>query len=107
MSEPLDPAAPPRKKPARVTVFFLHPFRRRSRTNAALRAAVEGAPGIALRDVYEMYPDFGIDVAAEQAALVRTDVIVLQHPVQWYSCPALMKEWIDAVLEWGWAYGPN
>ena len=30
---------------------------------------------------------------------------MLQHPFYWYSSPALVKEWMDAVLELGWAYG--
>jgi len=88
-----------------VAVLFFHPFPRRSRASAALLRAAEGCPGVVFRDVYELYPRFGIDVAAEQEALLRADLIVLQHPLFWYSGPALMKEWIDAVLEYGWAYG--
>ena len=26
------------------------------------------------------------------------DIIVFQHPFYWYSCPAIMKEWMDLVL---------
>ena len=40
-----------------------------------------------------------------QARLASHDVIVFQHPVYWYSTPALLKEWQDLVLEYGWAYG--
>ncbi len=29
----------------------------------------------------------------------------LQHPFYWYSAPAIIKEWLDIVLESGWAYG--
>ena len=25
----------------------------------------------------------------------------------WYSSPAILKEWQDVVLEYGWAYGPG
>ncbi|WP_205416490.1 NAD(P)H-dependent oxidoreductase, partial [Escherichia coli] len=32
-------------------------------------------------------------------------LVVLQHPMQWYSFPPLLKLWIDKVLEHGWAYG--
>jgi glutathione-regulated potassium-efflux system ancillary protein KefG len=31
--------------------------------------------------------------------------VVLQHPIFWYSTPAIVKEWEDLVLEHGWAYG--
>lgn len=48
-----------------------------------------------------------IDVRREQALLLAHDIVVLQHPFYWYSVPALLKEWIDLVLEHGWAYGPS
>ena len=34
-------------------------------------------------------------------------LIVLMHPIQWYSMPALLKLWLDEVLTYGWAYGPG
>ena len=48
---------------------------------------------------------FNIDVKREQALLLEHDLIVLQHPLYWYSVPPLMKQWFDLVLEHGWAYG--
>jgi glutathione-regulated potassium-efflux system ancillary protein KefF len=38
---------------------------------------------------------------------MEADLIVFQHPIQWYSMPSLMKEWVDVVLAHGWAYGPG
>ena len=32
-------------------------------------------------------------------------MVVLQHPLYWYSSPAILKEWQDLVLEHGFAYG--
>jgi glutathione-regulated potassium-efflux system ancillary protein KefG len=55
--------------------------------------------------MYELYPDFNIHIRAEQEALAAHDFIILQHPFYWYSCPPLMKQWMDLVLEHGWAYG--
>ncbi len=89
----------------RVTVLFFHPFPNRSVVNRALKRAVEKMPEIQFREMYEIYPQFSIDVDAEQEILAQSDVIVFQHPFYWYNCPSLMKEWIDAVLEKGWAYG--
>ena len=43
--------------------------------------------------------------SAEQAALEATDRVVLQFPMYWYSTPALLKQWQDDVLLYGWAYG--
>ncbi len=89
----------------RVTVFYFHPFTRRSESNRALITAASRIGEVRIRDIYELYPDFGIDVDVEQQALLDTDLVIFQHPFYWYSCPALMKEWLDAVLEYGWAYG--
>ena len=61
--------------------------------------------GITFRDLYEIYPDFLINVEEEQRLLREHDIIVLQHPFYWYSSPAIIKEWIDLVLEYGFAYG--
>ncbi|MFN4160259.1 MAG: NAD(P)H-dependent oxidoreductase [Gemmobacter sp.] len=36
---------------------------------------------------------------------VQQSLIVLQFPLFWYSCPALLKEWIDLTFEHGFAYG--
>ena len=60
-----------------------------------------------MHDLYALYPDYDIDVAAEQAAAAAAGLIVLLHPIQWYSMPALQKLWLDEVLTYGWAYGPG
>ena len=52
-------------------------------------------------------PDFFICVDEEQQRLREHDIVIFQHPLYWYSCPALMKEWLDLVLEYGFAYGPD
>ena len=61
--------------------------------------------GVDVNDLYGSYPDYAIDVEAEQARLARADLLVLLHPIQWYSMPALQKLWLDDVLAYGWAYG--
>lgn len=107
---PARAAFPPRTEvPAQgaVLVLFCHPQRHRSRVNAALLRAASGVPGVTVHDLYEHYPDLGIDVEHEQALLLAHRTIVMQHPFYWYSTPALLKEWQDHVLRFGWAYGPN
>ena len=91
--------------PRRVLILYAHPMPRKSRANRALAEALRGLEGVTFHDLYEAYPDFFIDVAHEKALLVEHDVIVLQHPFYWYSAPALVKEWLDLVLEYGFAYG--
>lgn len=92
--------------PGRTALLILaHPAIHRSRANAALLETARRRPDVTVHDLYRKYPDFLIDVRAEQKKLVEHQLIVLQYPIYWYSCPALLKEWFDAVLLHGFAFG--
>lgn len=91
--------------PARILILFAHPAIHKSRVNRVLVEAVRDLPGVTFHDLYEAYPEFDIDVRREQELLTSHDVLVIQHPLFWYSTPAILKEWQDLVLEHGWAYG--
>jgi glutathione-regulated potassium-efflux system ancillary protein KefG len=91
----------------RVLLLFFHPALHKSRVNRSMLRAVEDLAAITVRLMYEEYPSFHIDVKREQALLLEHDIIVWQHPFYWYSAPSLLKEWIDLVLEHGFAYGRN
>ena len=95
--------------PAEILVLLAHPDLAQSRVNRALAdmARQRVDQGVAVRDLYALYPDYLIDVAAEQQALAAARTLVWLHPVQWYAMPALMKLWVDEVLAFGWAYGPG
>ena len=84
---------------SRVLVLFAHPALQKSRINFHLASAARTVPGVTFQDLYEAYPDFHIEVAREQTLLHALEVVVFQHPSNWYSCPALFKEWLDFVLE--------
>jgi glutathione-regulated potassium-efflux system ancillary protein KefG len=91
----------------KVLILFAHPRLSASHVQSVLADAVQGIPSVTFHDLYAAYPDFVIDVAHEQSLLTEHDLIVLQHPFYWYSAPAIIKEWLDLVLELGWAYGPG
>ena len=93
--------------PARVYLIAAHPRWRDSRANRRLLAAARALPGLDINDLYASYPDYTIDVEAEQERLARADLLVLMHPIQWYSMPPLQKIWLDEVLAYGWAYGAD
>ena len=88
-----------------ILVLFAHPRLRQSIVQRALLGAISGLDGITVRDLYAEYPDLMIDARREQSSLLAHDLLVLQHPFYWYSSPAVIKEWLDIVLEEGWAYG--
>ena len=53
---------------------------------------------IEIRYLHQLYPDYKIDVNAEQAALLRHETIIFQYPFYWYNAPAILKLWFDEVL---------
>ncbi len=53
----------------------------------------------------KLYPDYKIDVKAEQEKLVKADVIVLQFPIFWYSMPSIMSKWMEDTFENGFSHG--
>jgi glutathione-regulated potassium-efflux system ancillary protein KefG len=89
----------------KILILFSHPLFEKSYANKALVRNIPDSEHITFRDLYEEYPDFDINIKHEQLLLSLHDIIIWQHPMYWYSCPPLMKQWIDLVLEHGWAYG--
>lgn len=91
----------------RILILFAHPALEKSRVQSRLIRAVDKLENVFLNDLYERYPDFMIDIDYEQELLRSNDIILIQHPFYWYSCPAIIKEWVDLVLEHGFAYGSD
>lgn len=91
----------------RVLILFAHPAQRKASINAAMASAAKQLERITFVDLYAEYPRFSVDVDREQRRLLDHDIIVFQFPVFWYSTPALLKQWQDLVLEYGFAYGPQ
>lgn len=91
----------------RILILFAHPRFERSLNNSLLVSHIPSIPDITFHDLYQMYPDFNIDVETEKKLLTDHDIIIFQHPFYWYGAPPLVKQWIDLVLEFGWAYGPG
>lgn len=89
----------------KVLILFAHPRFEKSKTNLALLKGVGRIRGVTLNDLYEQYPDFNIDVEREKDLLLRHDIILWHHPFYMYSAPAMLTQWIDLVLEYGWAHG--
>jgi putative NADPH-quinone reductase len=53
----------------------------------------------------ELYPDFNIDVAAEQERLRRADIVVWQFPMFWFSMPSIVHRWVEEVFIHGFSHG--
>lgn len=81
-----------------ILIIYAHPYPQHSHANKRMLEQVRTLENVEIRSLYQLYPDFNIDIAAEQEALSRADLIVWQHPMQWYSTPPLLKLWIDKVF---------
>ena len=89
----------------KILILFAHPAYHKSRINKKLIEGVKNIDGVTINNLYEKYPDFFIDVPVEQQLLIEHEIIIWHHPFYWYSAPAIIKEWMDLVLEHGFAYG--
>jgi len=88
-----------------ILVLYAHPAPQRSPVNRRLAEAARAIPGVAVQDLYELYPDFDIDPDHERSLLATAHLVVFMHPIRWYGMPSMLKEWMDVVLRPGWAYG--
>jgi putative NADPH-quinone reductase len=92
-------------------ILLFHPNPARSNVNAAMARAAAHLPHVAIANMAALYPagiEMERDSAQEAARLLRADRIVLQFPMQWYSTPALMKQWQDVVLtRMGYVYADS
>jgi glutathione-regulated potassium-efflux system ancillary protein KefG len=91
--------------PYKILILFAHPLFEKSNANDILVQHIPDSQNITFHDLYQEYPEFDIDMKREQELLMLHDIIIWHHPMYWYSCPPLLKQWIDIVLEHGWAYG--
>jgi putative NADPH-quinone reductase len=89
----------------RILILFAHPSQERSEVNAPLFERAKQLENVTAVDLYNDYPTLRIDVDKEQQQLRDHDVIIFLFPLYWYSTPAILKEWQDLVLEYGFAYG--
>jgi glutathione-regulated potassium-efflux system ancillary protein KefG len=89
----------------KLLILFSHPRFEKSRANRALMKGIDQIEGVYCHDLYEEYPDFNINSEREKELLENHQIIVWHFPFYTYSAPALLKQWMDVVLEYGWAHG--
>ncbi|RCU49245.1 flavodoxin family protein [Corallincola holothuriorum] len=89
----------------KILLLFAHPSQHRSEVNLPLYKAAKKIDGVTCVDLYREYPDYCINIDREQKRLLSHDIVIFMFPLYWYSTPAILKEWQDLVLEYGFAYG--
>lgn len=91
----------------KTLINAFHPHPDRSRIQRRWLESLAGVESLTINLPYGQYPDGRIDVPREQALLLAHQRVVFMFPLYWYSVPPLMKAWMDEVLQFGWAYGPE
>ncbi|WP_069658757.1 NAD(P)H-dependent oxidoreductase [Arcticibacter eurypsychrophilus] len=87
-------------------VILAHPnFQNSFANKIIIEELLNSNMGIEVRNLFDLYPDYNIDVKAEQTALLEHTTIVFQYPFYWYNMPAILKQWFDVVFEYQFAYG--
>ncbi|RWX54450.1 glutathione-regulated potassium-efflux system ancillary protein KefG [Photobacterium chitinilyticum] len=89
----------------RILVIYAHPDPQESVANREMLKGIDDLEHVTVHDLYAAYPDFFIDINHERKLIRQHDIIVFQHPLYMYSCPALLKEWMDVILSKGFAHG--
>lgn len=86
-------------------MILAHPKIEESIGNKIISELTNQNRNVEVRHLNALYPNFKIDIKAEQNAMLNADIIIFQYPLFWYSTPAILKEWIDQVFEYGFAFG--
>jgi len=89
-------------------VIVAHPsLNQASIANRVIVDTIRALPDVTIKNLQEDYPSFRFDVEDEQSALRKADSVVFQYPFYWYNVPGILKEWMDQVLTYGFAYGSS
>lgn len=89
----------------KILILFGHPAFQSSKYNKKMLEGLVDNEQLTIHDLYEEYPEMDIDIEREQKLLSEHDCIIFQHPMYWYSIPAIFREWQDLVLQHDWAFG--
>ncbi|MGH8856314.1 MAG: NAD(P)H-dependent oxidoreductase, partial [Telluria sp.] len=69
----------------RALVIFADPTLHRSRISRRVADAVASLPGVRVQDLYQLYPDFYIDVRRERELLKAAPLVVFVFQLGWYA----------------------
>ena len=83
-----------------ICLIYAHPYPDRSRGNRVLLEAVRQLPGLDLRSLYDLYPDFGIDVANSPELKVVENTERVHHMIVCTLCSCYPKVLLGIPPAW-------
>jgi len=91
-----------------VLIISGHPNLKSSRANRVILETLAASDlNAEIRYLDKLYASGAIDVASEQKRMEDADVIVFQFPLYWYAAPAILKQWMEDVYTFDFAFGPE
>jgi putative NADPH-quinone reductase len=91
----------------KILIVLAHPNYGASVANKAFIESLANASNVTVHNIYEAYPDGKIDVKKEQDLIDSHERVIFQFPTYWFNVPGFLKVWMDEVLAYGWAFGPD
>lgn len=79
-------------------ILLAHPQISNSKAGKALAAAAENLPQSKLFHLDSLKKEGAFNVSEEIEKLKKTNFIVWQFPLYWYSVPSALRDWQDQVL---------
>ena len=90
----------------KTLVVLAHPgIQKTSIANKIIIEKVRFLERVKIKDLYKECPSFKFNIEMEQAALIDSESIIFQFPFYWYGVPGILKEWMDQVFTYGFAFG--
>ena len=90
----------------RTLVIVAHPHLASSSVNRCwINRLNQYHEQVTIHDLYSYYPSYKIDSSFEQNLIENHQNLVIQFPIYWFNCPPLLKQWLDEVFTYGWAFG--
>lgn len=89
----------------KILYYVIHPDLNRSLANRSVQQQLPEHEHLKVIDLYDRYPSFSVNADVEKELIDWADALFFQHPLYWYSVPALLKQWFEIVLTPGYAYG--
>ena len=62
-----------------ILIIYAHPYPHHSHANKRMLEQARTLEGVEIRSLYQLYPDFNIDIAAEQEALRKQAAAASKH----------------------------
>lgn len=94
---------------SKILVISGHPKLEDSHANKLILNRLENADlDVRVRYLDQLYKDgTALNITEEQDHMRAADIIVFQFPFYWYAAPAIIKQWMEDIYTFGFAFGPD